>query len=45
MMLTLNNVKNKSFLNLKIFIFRLDVGRPDKISAADIASICQEAGM
>jgi 26S proteasome regulatory subunit T3 len=32
-----------------VFLFQVDledyVTRPDKISAADIASICQEAGM
>lgn len=27
------------------FYLRLDVSRAEKISAADIASICQEAGM
>ena len=26
-------------------IYNLDVGRPDNISCADIAAICQEAGM
>lgn len=28
-----------------IYYFIIDVSRPDKISGADIHSICQEAGM